>query len=162
MSAISLAVTDTALRKLNLTEAQELDLHGYREPSTTRPAEGVYKAGPRDGVWATAPFIHNGSVPNLYEMLIPAAERTKKFYLGGDFDPVRVGLDTTATSGTFLMDTTLPGNSNAGHSFENSPRGNGVVGPLLTEDDRWALVEYLKSIPEQPGRVTPFGGPPAN
>ena len=162
MSAISVAVTDTALRKLNLTEAQELDLRGYREPSTTRPAEGVYKAGPRDGVWATAPFIHNGSVPNLYEMLIPAAERTKKFYLGGDFDPVRVGLDTKAMSGTFLMDTTLPGNSNAGHSFENSPRGNGVVGPLLTEDDRWALVEYLKSIPEQPGRVTPFGGPPAN
>jgi hypothetical protein len=160
MSAISFAVTDTAVRKLNLTEAQELDLHGYRVPSTTWPAEDVYKAGPRDGVWATAPFIHNGSVPNLYEMLIPAAERTKKFYLGGDFDPVRVGLDTKATSGTFLMDTTLPGNSNAGHSFENSPRGNGVVGPLLREDDRWALVEYLKSIPEEAGRVTPFGGPP--
>ena len=162
MNAISFNVLDTALRKLNLTEAQELDLYGYREPSTTRPAEGVYKAGPRDGVWATAPFIHNASVPNLYEMLIPAAERTKKFYLGGDFDPVRVGLDTKATSGTFLMDTTLPGNSNAGHSFQNGPRGDGVVGPLLTEDDRWALVEYLKSIPEQAGRVTPFGGPPAN
>ena len=41
-------------------------------------------------------------MPNLYEMLIPAAERTKKFYLGGDFDPVKVGFDTTATSGTFL------------------------------------------------------------
>jgi hypothetical protein len=164
MSAISFTVTDTAVRKLNLTEAQELDLHGYRVRggglSTTWPAEDVYKAGPRDGVWATAPFIHNGSVPNLYEMLIPAAERTKKFYLGGDFDPVRVGLDTNATSGTFLMDTTLPGNSNAGHSFENSPLGNGVVGPLLPEDDRWALVEYLKSIPDEPGRVTPFGGPP--
>jgi hypothetical protein len=162
MVSISFAVLDTALQKLNLTEAQKLNLTGYREPSTTRPAEGVYKAGPRDGVWATAPFIHNGSVPNLYEMLLPAAERTKKFYLGGDFDPVRVGLDTKATSGTFLMDTTLPGNSNDGHSFQNGPRGNGVVGPLLTEDDRWALVEYLKSIPEQPGRVTPFGGPPAN
>jgi hypothetical protein len=162
MSAISFAVLDTALRKLNLTEAQELDLRGYREPSTTRPAEGVYKAAPRDGVWATAPFIHNGSVPNLYEMLIPAAERSKKFYLGGDFDPVRVGLDTTATSGTFLMDTALPGNSNVGHSFQNGPRGNGIIGPLLTDEQRWALVEYLKSVPEQPGRVTPFGGPPAN
>jgi hypothetical protein len=164
MSAISVAVMDTAVRKLNLTEAQQLDLHGYRVPgggfSTTLPPEAVYKAAPRDGVWATAPFIHNGSVPNLYEMLIPAAERTKKFYLGGDFDPVKVGLDTKATSGTFLMDTTLPGNTNAGHSFENSPLGNGVIGPLLTEDDRWALVEYLKSIPEEPGRVTPFGGPP--
>ena len=124
------------------------------------PPDQVFKAAPRDGVWATAPFLHNGSVPNLYEMLIPAAERTKKFYLGGDFDPVRVGLDTKATSGTFLMDTTLPGNSNAGHSFENGPRGNGVIGPLLPEDDRWAIVEYLKSIPEEAGRVTPFGGPP--
>jgi hypothetical protein len=57
------------------------------------------------------------------------------------------------------MDTSLRGNSNSGHSFEDSPRGNGVIGPLLTEDQRWALVEYLKSIPEEAGRVTPFGGP---
>jgi hypothetical protein len=153
------AVRETALRKLNLTEAQQLDLHGYRELPTPQPAEGVYKAAPRDGVWATAPFLHNGSVPNLYEMLIPAAQRTKKFYLGVDFDPVKVGLDTSATSGTFLMDTTLLGNSNAGHSFQNGPRGEGVIGPLLTDDQRWALVEYLKSIPEEPGRATPFGGP---
>ena len=38
--------------------------------------------------------------------------------------------------------------------------GNGVIGPLLTEEERWAIVEYLKSIPEEAGRVTPFGGPP--
>jgi hypothetical protein len=162
--AVSGPVVDTAVRKLNLTEAQQLDLHGYRVPggglSTGAPPDQAYKAAPRDGVWATAPFLRNGSVPNLYEMLIPAAERTKKFFLGGDFDPVRVGLDTKATSGTFLMDTTLPGNSNAGHSFENSPRGNGVVGSLLSEDDRLAIIEYLKSIPEEAGRVTPFGGPP--
>ena len=151
---------ETAIRKLKLTPAQELDLIGYRELPWPRPPDRVYKAAPRDGVWATPPFLHNGSVPNLYEMLIPAAERTKKFYLGGDFDPVKVGLDTAATSGTFLMDTTLLGNSNAGHSFQDGPRGDGVVGPLLTDDQRWALVEYLKSIPETPGRVTPFGGPP--
>ena len=135
-------------------------MHGYREsPSPPRPDE-VYKAAPRDGVWATPPFMHNGSVPNLYEMLMPAAERTKKFYLGSEFDPIKVGLGTSATSGAFLMDTTLLGNSNAGHSFENGPRGNGVIGPLLKDEERWALVEYLKSIPEQPGRVTPFGGFP--
>ena len=120
----------------------------------------VYKAAPRDGVWATPPFLHNGSVPNLYEMLIPAKERTKKFYVGREFDPVKVGLDTSGKSGTFLLDTSLPGNSNAGHSFENGPRGNGVIGPLLTDQQRWAIVEYLKSIPEEAGRVTPFGGPP--
>jgi hypothetical protein len=159
---INAEAREVAMRKLKLSDAQLLVLNGYREMPTPRPPEGVYKAAPRDGVWATPPFLHNGSVPNLYEMLIPAAERTKKFYLGGDFDPARVGLDTEATSGTFLMDTTLPGNSNAGHSFQNGPRGNGVIGPLLTDEQRWALVEYLKSIPEQPGRVTPFGGPPAN
>jgi len=154
------AVQETALQKLKLTEAQLADVHGYRELPAPPSPEGVYKAAPRDGVWATAPFMHNGSVPNLYEMLIPAAERTKKFYLGGDFDPVKVGIDTGATSGTFLMDATLLGNSNAGHSFQNGPRGEGIVGPLLTDDQRWALVEYLKSIPEKPGRVTPFGGFP--
>ena len=64
--------------------------------SRCRPhTRGVYKAAPRDGVWATPPFLHNGSVPNLYEMLIPAKERTKKFYIGREFDPVKVGLDTS-------------------------------------------------------------------
>ena len=81
--------------------------------------------------------MHNGSVPNLYEMLIPAKERTKKFYVGREFDPVKVGLDTSGASGKFLVDTTLLGNSNAGHSFEDGPRGNGVIGPLL--DRRRAL-----------------------
>lgn len=150
------AVQQAALQKLKLTEAELADVHGYRELPQPPSAEGVYKAAPREGVWATAPFLHNGSVPNLYEMLIPAAERTKKFYLGGDFDPIKVGIGTTATSGTFLMDTTLLGNSNAGHSFQNGPRGEGIIGPLLTDAQRWALVEYLKSIPEKPGRVTPL------
>ncbi len=148
-----------ALNKLQLTEAETVKIHGYREFPLPHPKEGVYKAAPRDGVWATPPFLHNGSVPNLYEMLIPAKERTKKFYLGREFDPVKVGLDTSGKSGTFLVDTTLVGNSNAGHSFENGARGNGVIGPLLTEDQRWEIVEYLKSIPEEAGRVTPFGGP---
>ena len=154
------AITEKALAQLKLTEAQTLDLHGYREFPLPLPPVAVYKAGPRDGVWATPPFLHNGSVPNLYEMLLPAKERTKKFYIGREFDPVKVGLDTSGKSGTFLFDTSLPGNSNAGHSFENGPRGNGVIGPLFTEEQRWAIVEYLKSIPEEAGRVTPFGGPP--
>lgn len=153
------ALAETALSKVKLTEAETANLHGYREPSSWRP-QGVYKAAPREGVWATPPFLHNGSVPNLYEMLIPAKERTKKFYIGREFDPVKVGLDTTPAPGKFVMDTTLLGNSNAGHSFEDGPRGNGVIGPLLTDEQRWAIVEYLKSIPEEPGRVTPFGGPP--
>jgi cytochrome c peroxidase len=152
------ALIETALSKLKLTDTEAADVHGYRDPAP--PPEGVYKAAPREGVWATPPFLHNGSVPNLYEMLIPAKDRTKKFYVGREFDPVKVGVDTSAGPGKFLMDTTLLGNSNAGHSFEDSPRGNGVIGPLLTDEQRWAIVEYLKSIPEAPGRITPFGGFP--
>jgi mono/diheme cytochrome c family protein len=156
-------IRERALSQLRLTEAEQLDLHGYRELPAPLPPDRVYKAAPRDGVWATPPFLHNGSVPNLYEMLIPAAERTKQFYIGREFDPVKVGLDTNANAGpgAFQMDTTLLGNSNAGHSFQQGPRGNGTIGPLLSDEQRWALVEYLKSIPEEPGRVTPFGGPPA-
>jgi mono/diheme cytochrome c family protein len=160
LALVQAEVRDRAIAEFKLSEPQLEGLHGYRGLPAKRGPEGVWKAAPRDGVWATAPFLHNASVPNLYEMLIPAAERTKKFWLGGDFDPVKVGLDAMATSGTFLMDTTLPGNSNRGHSFQNGPRGDGIVGPLLTDDERWALVEYLKSIPEEAGRVTPFGGPP--
>jgi hypothetical protein len=53
--------------------------------------------------------MHNGSVPNLYEMLLPARERTKKFCVGREFDPVKVGLDTTCTTSTFELDTALRG-----------------------------------------------------
>ena len=105
-------------------------------------------------------FMHNGSVPNLYEMLVPAAQRTKKFCLGRDFDPVKVGVDTSANLETTWWTQHWSGVRTPDHSFENGPLGNGVIGPLLTEEERWALVEYLKSIPEEAGRVTPFGGPP--
>jgi hypothetical protein len=159
-AALSRAVLETALSKLRLSPEQEANIHGYRQYPLPAPPEGVYKAAPRDGVWATAPFLHNGSVPNLYELLLPAEERTKKFHITHQFDPMKVGLNTSATSG-FLMDTTQLGNSNAGHSFQDGPRGDGIIGPLLTDDQRWALIEYLKSIPEEAGRVTPFGGPPA-
>jgi len=158
---LSESILHSALSKINQTPEEAIQMHGYRELPVPRPSEVPhYKAAPRDGVWATPPYMHNGSVPNLYEMLLPAAQRTKKFYLGRDFDPVKVGVDTSGKSGTYLIDTTLIGSSNRGHSFENAPLGNGVIGPLLTEEERWAIVEYLKSIPEEAGRVTPFGGPP--
>jgi len=149
-----------ALEPLKLGDAQLLEMNGFRElPSPPAPVRS-WKAAPRDGVWATGPFLHNGSVPNLYEMLIPASQRSKKFYVGREFDPVKVGIDTSGKSGSFVFDTSLIGNSNAGHSFEAGPRGTGVIGPLLTNAQRWALVEYLKSLPEADAQVTPYGGPP--
>lgn len=152
-------VVAKAVEGLDLTEADVLDAMGYRERSEPGPVQPVYKAGPRDGIWATPPYLHNSSVPSLYDLLSPASERPQTFYVGREFDPIRVGIDTSGASGADLFDTRLIGNSNAGHSFEDGPRANGVIGRLLSEDERWALIEYLKSIPTEPGRVTPYGGP---
>ena len=150
------------LDALNLTPEQRLSAHGYKpfypDPQDPAPAVPAYKANPAEGMWANPPYLHNGSVPNLYELLLPAAQRSKQFFVGRDFDPVRVGVDTSGETGRFLFDTSRPGNSNAGHSFENGT-GRGIIGPLLSDDARWAIVEYLKSIPDTPGQVTPYGGP---
>jgi hypothetical protein len=111
-----------ALAKLGLSQQELIAAHGYSpfypEPPLPMPVVGGYKANPAEGMWSSPPFLHNGSVPNLYELLLPAAERSKKFFVGKEFDPVKVGVDTSGNSGTFLLDTSLVGNSNAGHSFE--------------------------------------------
>lgn len=94
-----------------------------------------YKARDLAGIWATAPFLHNGSVPNLDELLRPAGERSKTFRVGSrKFDPDKVGFDTT--EGDYEFDTALPGNGNGGHEY----------GASLTVDDRRSLIEYLKSL----------------
>ena len=150
------------LDKLGLSPEERLDAHNYKpffpDPQDPPPAVPAYKANPIEGMWSSPPFLHNGSVPNLYELLLPAAQRSRQFFVGRDFDPVRVGVDTSGQTGRFLMDTTKIGNSNAGHSFQ-SGSGPGVIGRLLTDDERWALVEYVKSAPESPAQVTPLGGP---
>ncbi len=140
---------------------QLIEMNGYAnfgdEPSAKPPVHS-YKAAPRDGVWATGPFLHNGSVPNMYELLIPAAQRSKTFMVGRDFDPVKLGIDTSGKSGGFVLDTSLVGNSNAGHSFEGGA-GKGIIGRELTDAERYAIIEYIKSIPNTAGRVTPYGNP---
>lgn len=109
----------------------------------SRKALLAYKARPLNGVWTSAPFLHNGSVPNLYELLLPASERSKTFYVGAlTFDPKKVGFLTTQTENSLLFDTSVIGNSNAGHEY-----GTGYYGqPALTEQERWALVEYMKTL----------------
>ena len=160
--ALTSGVYYNALAALGLSEEELISAHGYRpfdpEPPEPVPVLGGYKANPAEGMWSAPPFLHNGAVPNLYELLLPASERSKTFLIGREFDPIKVGIDTSGDSGTFLFDTSLVGNSNSGHSFENGS-GRGIIGRLLSDDERWALIEYMKSIPDQPGQITPFGGP---
>lgn len=99
----------------------------------------VYKARPLDGIWATGPFLHNGSVPNLYELLLPADRRSKTFRVGSrDLDEVRIGFRSDI--GPFLFDTTRPGNANRGH--EGAAYGT----DQLDDGQRRQLLEYLRTL----------------
>ena len=105
-----------------------------------------YKARPLDGVWATPPYFHNSSVPNLYQVLVPASRRDQKFYLGTKmFDPVKVGYRTEQFYGAFLMDTTISGNRNSGHEFRNftleefESAMNITPGEKASRADRWPI-----------------------
>lgn len=131
-------------RKNNIPADEQEDLNVYLPNCLQAPRS--YKARPLNGIWATAPYLHNGSVPSLYALLSPAGERPARFYTGHlEFDPVHVGYETGKQAGLFLFDTAQNGNSNAGHEF-NDGQGKGVIGPLLSPEDRMALVEYLKTL----------------
>jgi hypothetical protein len=120
------------------------EMNGHRENGVR--ALLAYKVRPLNGVWATPPYLHNGSVPNIYALLSPVVERPKTFYLGHrDYDPVNVGYRYDELAGGFEFDTTIRGNRNTGHEFSNETR-NGVIGRLLSPDERRALVEYLKTL----------------
>lgn len=96
-----------------------------------------YKARPLNGVWATGPFLHNGSVRTIYQLLLPPDRREAKFFVGGrELDPVEVGFANVPGTIAFELDTRLPGNGNGGH----------VYGTGLTEDQRRDLVEYIKTL----------------
>ena len=106
-----------------------------------------YKVRPLNGIWATPPYLHNGSVPNLFALLSPVAERPTKFYLGNrEYDPVNVGYVTDRLPGGFEFDTTIRGNSNSGHEFSDDAKKPGVIGRALKPDERRALIEYLKTL----------------
>jgi mono/diheme cytochrome c family protein len=100
---------------------------------------GGYLCGPLDGIWARAPYLHNGSVPNIAELLKAPDERVKTFYRANrNYDPVSLGwVHDQAKEGDrqlFLYDTTLKGNSNAGHPY------------TVDVAERADLIEYLKTL----------------
>ena len=96
---------------------------------------GEYKARPLNGVWATAPYLHNGSVPTLAALLEPASRRPATFHVGStEFDARAVGfVDDPAFP---VFDTSLPGNGREGHEY----------GAALSASEKADLLEYLKSL----------------
>jgi hypothetical protein len=101
-----------------------------------------YANQPLDGLWLRAPYLHNGSVPTLRDLLNPASERPAVFYRGYDvYDPRNVGFIASVKEENgrayFKYDTALPGNGNFGHEGRE-------YGTSLRADEKEALVEYLK------------------
>jgi hypothetical protein len=144
---------DEWFRQTGKNDAERVAIEGDR-PNCLLAGAG-YKARPLNGVWATAPFLHNGSVPTLYDLLSPLEERPKAFLLGDpSFDAIRVGVVTHPVepkgrtydnNGYFILDTSRPSNHNTGHEFSDQ-KHEGVIGPALSPEERTAIIEFLKSI----------------
>jgi hypothetical protein len=142
------AVVNQKMSQLDLTKEEKAALGGYRlrppgkpggkpEPYAP-PAATDLKASPLPGIWATGPFLHNGSVPTILELLSPVEERRTVFWTGGrELDQERLGFQSDEAPGRFRFDTTLPGNRNTGHLY---PHGG------LNHDERMAIIEYLKRL----------------
>jgi hypothetical protein len=140
-------------RTMGFSQEKILQVNGFGQVDLP-VAEPQYKSRPLAGIWAVGPFLHNGSVPTIYQLLSPADSRDKTFWVGTrDFDPVNLGLSTQPlTKGGFLLDTSVTGNSNIGHEFRRgyipwnlgSPHQYGLIGPELTATQRWQIIEYLK------------------
>lgn len=106
-----------------------------------------YANMPLDGIWLRAPYLHNGSVPTLADLLEPPSERPSEFYRGYDvYDPVRLGFvsDVPAEGWRRFFHfrthddagNPIPSNSNAGHEY----------GTELSREQKLALLEYLKTL----------------
>lgn len=101
----------------------------------------AYESRVLEGIWAAAPYLHNGSVPTLAELLKPAAERVSSFKVGPAYDIVNIGIAAEQIRFDYTLQTTdcsdrNSGNSRCGHEF----------GTTLSPDEKKALLEYLKTL----------------
>ncbi|MES2659485.1 MAG: di-heme-cytochrome C peroxidase [Verrucomicrobiota bacterium] len=154
------AVGGVIIRHLNESRLDEelakgLVANNVSKPENPNTPDG-YIARPLHGIWATAPFLHNGSVPNLYQMLLPEERRIKSFLVGSrEFDPKNVGFVINQSSGrSFKFETEtvdgrpIAGNSNKGHSGPLHTQMQGDDGKFrdFSDAERWDLIEYLKKL----------------
>ena len=104
----------------------------------------AYKGRPLNGIWATAPYLHNGSVRTLYDLLLPPAQRPPRFWVGNrEFDVDKVGFVNEESDIGSWFSTKNPdgsdiiGSSNLGHDYGNARLGKA---------ERQALVAYMKTL----------------
>ncbi|RYZ66090.1 MAG: hypothetical protein EOP09_13225 [Proteobacteria bacterium] len=139
------AVIQNYFRENNISESEMLRMTNCRNGIRPQPAQGI-RARSLEGVIFTAPYLHNGSVASMRELLSPQTQRAKTFFLGcRKYDPVNMGYDCREHEpGVFLLDTSKSGNSNSGHEY----------GTHFNDAEKHDLIEYLKSLtqPKAPER----------
>ena len=138
--------TDPALTQSNFSYIYFADWYntswfGKGEYAANFQPTNGYVAQPLDGVWATAPYLHNGSVPTIYDVLnsTQRPEKWKRSFSTSDLDFKKVGwvYERSEISGSkIIYDTTLPGYGNQGH----------IYGDQLTDEERFDVIEYLKTL----------------
>jgi cytochrome c553 len=111
------------------------------EKAPARPVVNAYEARVLRGIWAAAPYLHNGSVPSLAALLEPVDRRPARFAVGPVYDFDAVGLAAAQSPSAFVLQTTDcaergSGDSRCGHDY----------GTRLSPDDKKALLEYLKTL----------------
>jgi hypothetical protein len=136
----AIAVRDKAYELHNVPKDTQAEMNLWHAGVTPRwitTLDKGYYVRKLRGVWATAPYLHNGSVPTLWDLLQSVDKRPVKFAVGHrDYDPQHVGFVKEPQNIVWEFDTSITGNRNTGHEF----------GTKLTDDDKWALIEYLKTL----------------
>ncbi|MDH5517828.1 MAG: di-heme-cytochrome C peroxidase [Gammaproteobacteria bacterium] len=131
----------------------------YKADTTAQPYNSLlaYKGRSLNGIWATAPYLHNGSVPTLYDLLLPKKRkndpdsgkyRPDTFIVGSrEFDPKKIGFRSDGYEG-FTFNTHRVGDMNDGHEYGagKTPQMDGTQLPALTTEERWDLIEYIKTL----------------
>ncbi|MDH5392608.1 MAG: cytochrome c [Gammaproteobacteria bacterium] len=131
----------------------------YKADTTAQPYNSLvaYKGRSLNGIWATAPYLHNGSVPTMYDLLLPKKRdgdpesglyRPDSFYVGSrEFDATKMGFRSEGYDG-FKFKTHRVGDMNGGHEYGagRTPQMNGTQLPALTPEQRWDLIEYIKTL----------------
>jgi hypothetical protein len=113
----------------------ELEAVGYEAPKEVGVrSTGKYWAATLNGVWARSPYLHNGSVRTMQELLTSPAQRAKSFHRGSrNYDAAQMGY---TDEGAYVLDTTATGNANSGHNY----------GTNLSAAEKSELMEYLKTL----------------
>jgi hypothetical protein len=141
---LAVAIPNFTPAPANIVRAKDFilaNLSGIFQRPGSAGTAAAYESRVLSGIWATAPYLHNGSVPNLWELLKPPKQRMSSFMVGSRvFDPKNVGFATDKSpfkNANFVTDpNNSNGNGNGGHEY----------GTSLSEDERWAIVEYLKTL----------------